>query len=79
MEGVVNVEWHGQDYLYLKWHVVCSGLATPVLVDNCSRAEIDYVHGYFLHCDIFRLHVFIATCLENQLKKSLNITVPVAH
>ena len=29
MEGVVNVEWHGQDYLHLKWHVVCSGLATP--------------------------------------------------
>ena len=29
MEGVVNVEWHGQDYLHLKWQVVCSGLATP--------------------------------------------------
>ena len=29
MEGVVNVEWHGQDYLHLKWHVVCSGLVTP--------------------------------------------------
>ena len=28
MEGVVNVEWHGQDYLHLKWHVVCSGLVT---------------------------------------------------
>ena len=23
MKGVVNVEWHGQDYLHLKWHVVC--------------------------------------------------------
>ena len=31
MEGVVNVEWHGKDYLHLKWHVVCSGLATPDL------------------------------------------------
>ena len=29
MVGVVNVEWHGQDYLHLKWHVVCFGLATP--------------------------------------------------
>ena len=28
---VVNVEWHGQDYLHLKWHVVCSGLANPDL------------------------------------------------
>ena len=37
MEGVVNVEWHGQDYLHLKWHVVCSGLATP---------DIDYTIGY---------------------------------
>ena len=26
-----GVEWHGQDYLYLRWHVVCSGLATPGL------------------------------------------------
>ena len=33
MEGVVNVEWYGQDYLHRKWHVVCSGLATPNL-DN---------------------------------------------
>ena len=32
MEGVVNVEWHGQDYLHLKWHMVCSGLATPGLI-----------------------------------------------
>ena len=31
MEGVVNVEWHDQDYLHLKWHVVCRGLATPGL------------------------------------------------
>ena len=31
MEVVVNVQWLGQDYLSLKWHVVCSGLATPVL------------------------------------------------
>ena len=31
MEGVVNVEWHGQDYLHLKWHVVYSGFATPDL------------------------------------------------
>ena len=31
MEGVVNVEWHGQDYLHLKWHVLYSGLATPAL------------------------------------------------
>ena len=28
---MVNVEWHGQDYLHLKWHVVCPGLATPDL------------------------------------------------
>ena len=31
MEGLVNVEWHDQDYLHLKRHVVCSGLATPDL------------------------------------------------
>ena len=31
MEGVVNVEWHGQDYLHLKWHVVYSEFATPGL------------------------------------------------
>ena len=31
MEGMVNVEWHGQDYLHLKWHVVCSELPTPDL------------------------------------------------
>ena len=28
---MVNVEWHGQDYLHLKWHVVCSGFITPGL------------------------------------------------
>ena len=28
------VEWHGQDYLHLKWHVVCSGLATPDLTGH---------------------------------------------
>ena len=26
---MVNVEWQGQDYLHLMWHVVCSRLATP--------------------------------------------------
>ena len=31
MEGVVNIEWHGQDYLHFKWHVVCSGLTTPAM------------------------------------------------
>ena len=39
MEGVVNVEWHGQDYLHLKWHVVCSGLATPVPALAKARAR----------------------------------------
>ena len=36
MEGMVNVEWHGQDYLHLKWHVLYSVLATPVLRDSCN-------------------------------------------
>ena len=40
MEGVVNVEWHGQDYLHLKWHVVCSGLATPGLDYNKSFSKL---------------------------------------
>ena len=31
MEGVVNIEWHDQDYLYLKWYVVCPELATPAV------------------------------------------------
>ena len=38
MEGVVNVKWHGQDYLHLKWHVVSSGLATPGL--NKGRVAV---------------------------------------
>ena len=39
MIGMVNVEWHGQDYLHLKWHVVCSGLATPVLELRRERSR----------------------------------------
>ena len=31
MEGVVNVEWHGENYLHLKWRMVYSGLVTHVL------------------------------------------------
>ena len=46
MEGVVNVEWYGQDYLHLKWHVVCSGLATPAL--NFS-AHFQMVYLYIKH------------------------------
>ena len=38
MEGVVNVEWHGQDYLHLKWHVVCFGLA-PLVEVNSEKAK----------------------------------------
>ena len=34
MEGVVNLEYHDQDYLHLKWHVVGRGLATPILDDR---------------------------------------------
>ena len=40
MEGVGYVEWHGHDYLHLKWHVVCSGLATPALGAKYSSAPI---------------------------------------
>ena len=40
MERVVNVEWHGQDYLHLKWHMVCSGLATPAL-DHSGDSDVD--------------------------------------
>ena len=41
MEGAVNVEWHGQDYLHLKWHVVCSGLATSGLSGSLARGKRD--------------------------------------
>ena len=40
MEGVVKVEWHDQDYLHLKWHVVSSGLATPVLEHYDSHSYL---------------------------------------
>ena len=45
MEGVVKVEWHGQDYLHLKWHVVCSGLATSApwmknWIRNCDQRQL---------------------------------------
>ena len=49
MKGVVNVEWHGQDYLHLKWHVVCSGLATPVLVFKLAKqcsGEVEVPHFF---------------------------------
>ena len=34
MEGMVNVKWHGQNYLHLKWHVIDSWLTTPGLYDS---------------------------------------------
>ena len=39
MEGVINVQWYGQDYLYLKWYVMCSALATPGLERGNSNIE----------------------------------------
>ena len=39
MERVFNVEWHGQDYLHLKWHVVYSWLATPALEYAIRRVQ----------------------------------------
>ena len=36
---MVKVEWHDQDYLYLKWHVVCRGLATPLLDTKNRRIK----------------------------------------
>ena len=41
MEGVVNVEWHGQDYLLIKWHVVCSGVITPGLGSTIGDGQTD--------------------------------------
>ena len=54
MEGMVNVEWHGQDYLHLKWHVVCSRLATPDLNDEIS---IIFFTGFYspFHCEVLSL------------------------
>ena len=40
MQGVVKVEWHDQDYLHFKWHVVCRGLATPALY---QRSPDEYI------------------------------------
>ena len=45
MEGVVNVEWHGQDYLHLKRHIVCSGLATPGL--GATLGDGQKIKNYF--------------------------------
>ena len=43
-----TVEWHGQDYLHLKWHVVFPGLATPdldhlqmIMCEVCSSPRKD--------------------------------------
>ena len=46
MEGVGNVEWHGQDYLLLKWHVLCSGLATAGLAHGISRTGRRFLHTH---------------------------------
>ena len=46
MEGVVNVERHGQDCLHLKWHVVCSGLATSGL------EHAVHIHQIFEPCPL---------------------------
>ena len=48
MEGVVNVEWHGQDYLHLRWHVVCSGLATPDLDSHPMRARMKLFQYFYV-------------------------------
>ena len=37
---MVKVKWHGQDYLHLKWHVVCCGLATPALFSGFLPLDI---------------------------------------
>ena len=39
-----NAEWHDQDYLRLKWHVVCRGLATPGLIDVLALHERKIAH-----------------------------------
>ena len=51
---MVKVEWHDQDYLHLKWHVVYRGLAIPDLdnkiqiiqnvnsVDPLAGAKVDW-------------------------------------
>ena len=36
---MVIVEWHAQDYLHLKWHVVCRGLATPAIENYLQYCE----------------------------------------
>ena len=56
MEGLVNVEWHGQDY-HLKWHVVCSGLATPVIyrLQNSNKTQATHINGECLYMDISRI------------------------
>ena len=42
--GLVRVEWHDQDYLHLKCHVVCRGLATPDL-EYTSGVRCFYMRG----------------------------------
>ena len=59
MEGLVNVEWHGQDYLHLKWHVVCSELATSGL-ESHGLALISLIGtgAYFSHILVKSLSLF---------------------
>ena len=50
---MVSVERHGQDYLHLKWHVACSGLATPDLNHYLRRNRIYYFGAFrsdFVSC-----------------------------
>ena len=45
---MVKVEWHVQDYLHLKWHVVLRRLATPYKTNDGELAarEVKYYgHG----------------------------------
>ena len=64
MEGMVNVEWHGQDYLHLKWHVVCRGLATPALDRYDEDSNTSNTSAYFNVNGIFNK---FETCLLKAL------------
>ena len=64
MEGVVNVEWHGQDYLHFKWHVVCFGLASPALGPQGPRITFGH-HNQSLRAPM----TWDVDALKHKLKK----------